>query len=389
MGAADFSERLLGRRQAAVETGRLVAPARRRAAALALQAVGAFAAARLIGLGALLVVGTAQGKQPANLIVAADGPWYGLVTEEGYYRIWTTPASRFAIAFFPGYPALTRPLLGLGFPLAGMIVTLLSGAVAAALIALLVGRFADGRTAVLSAGLWSAQPAAFVLDHTYSEATFTAFVAASLLALAGRRWVLAGLFAAAAGATRSTGLALAFACLVAALVAVRHDRRALWAPVLAPLGTLGYWAFLSSLTGQPDAWFKIELLWKVHIDWGQGNIAWTQRLPGVGGYPAMQLWLVPVMIGLVALGVLLGLLDRLPPELPAFVLGLLALALLSTGAYSSIPRLLMSAFPAFVPYASRLSRWPMLGGSVWMLSAVVMAAYELVWFVVKPPGFAP
>lgn len=366
---------------------------RRPFGSLAFKALLVYLVARALGLGSLLLGARRQGIPARDAIVALDGLWYRAIAQEGYPALLVAPNRLLhpLIGFFPGYPALTWPLLPLGFTAAGLLVTLLSGAVASVLIAMLVRRLATERAAILAAGLWAAQPAAFILDNTYSEATFTALAAGCLLALLDERWLLAGLLALLAGATRSTGLALAVACAVAALPALRRDLGALLAPLLAPLGTLGYWGYLWRLTGRPDAWFAAERAgWSVHIDWGQGNLHLLMVTPPpMSEYTPYQLGLVPLMVGLVSLGLLLCLRDRLPLGPTTFGLVLLVLALISSGAYTSIPRFLVPAFPALFPYATRLARWPMVAGAVWMVSALTMVAFGLIYFVIKAPGFAP
>ena len=349
--------------------------------------------ARALGLGSLVLAARQLRVRPDDAIVALDGLWYREIAQRGYPAVLTDPDPLLhpLIGFFPGYPALIRLFLPLGFIPAELLVTVASGAVAAVLIALIVRRRAGDRAALLAAGLWAVQPAAFALDHPYSEATFTALAAGCLLALLDRRWLLAGVLALLAGATRSTGWALVVACALAALPALRREPRALLAPLLAPLGTLAYWAYLWHLTGRPDAWFAAEQAgWHVHVDWGRSNLEWLTAQPQpMSAYTPYQLWLVPAVVGLVLLGLLLGLRDRLPVPLTAYCTVLLALAVITSGAYTSIPRFLVPAFPALFPYAVRLARWPAVAGAVWMASAVAMVAFGIIYFAIRAPGFAP
>ena len=64
-------------------------------------------------------------------------------------------------------------------------------------------------------------PGAFVLSMGYSEGALLLFASASLLMLLDRRWILAGTFAGLACLARPSGVAVAAACLVAAIVALR------------------------------------------------------------------------------------------------------------------------------------------------------------------------
>jgi hypothetical protein len=95
------------------------------------------------------------------------------------------------------------------------------------------------------------------------------------------------------------------------------------------------------------------------------------------------------MSAVVLLGVAGALRLRLPAPALVYVLGLLVLVWSIDGQYSSIPRYLLPAFPALVPYAAVFSRLPAVGGAVWMLSLGLMVGYGLVYFVIQAPGFAP
>ena len=78
-------------------------------------------------------------------------------------------------------------------------------------------------------GLARSIPGSFVLSFSYSEALMLALVGATLLLLLDERWLLAGLSAAAATASRPNAIAICAACAVAAWIAWRrhHDWRAL------------------------------------------------------------------------------------------------------------------------------------------------------------------
>ena len=55
-------------------------------------------------------------------------------------------------------------------------------------------------------------------------------------------------------------IALCLACAVAAYIAIR-DRRDWWAlaaPLLSPLGYIGFQVFLAQHTGERGAWFRVQ-----------------------------------------------------------------------------------------------------------------------------------
>jgi hypothetical protein len=139
----------------------------------------------------------------------------------------------------------------------------------------LIARLADRGAADRAALLVAVFPGSFVLSMAYAEALMLALVTACLLALEERRWLLAGVAAALATATRPNALALVPACLWAAGVAIRHRRewRALLAPALAPLGMLAFHGFLWARTGRLDAWNLIQRNgWDERVDLGARNV---------------------------------------------------------------------------------------------------------------------
>jgi Gpi18-like mannosyltransferase len=181
------------------------------------------------------------------------------------------------VAFFPLYPLLIKPLLGMGvgFATAGLLVVLACGTVATVLITLLVRHVADDRTAVGVAAAWSAQPAAFVLGVTYSEALFTALSAGCLFALVKHRWLLAGIRVALASASRPSWVVLALAVAAAVAMELWRDRRAAVAVLLAPLGSIAFFGYLWRWTGQtPLTWFAVE---RRHSDHGRKREATHER----------------------------------------------------------------------------------------------------------------
>src|SRR5258708_2599334 len=97
----------------------------------------------------------------------------------------------------------------------------------------------------------------------------------SLLTLLERRWLVAGVLAALAGATRPNATAAMLACAWAAGVAIWQNRewRAAVAPLLAPVGMLAFFVFLWWHTGETLIWFRVESQgWGERIDLGWSNL---------------------------------------------------------------------------------------------------------------------
>src|SRR5215472_13490535 len=152
-------------------------------------------------------------------------------------------------AFFPLYPALIRlcyyPAVG-NKHVAGLLATIISGAAAAMLVWALAARVRDRWVADRTVLLFCTFPGAMMLGLMYSEALGIALTAACLLMAVQRRWFLAGLFGLLATAEHPTFVVIVPALAIVALHAVwtRRDWRALIAPALAPLGILGYFAWI-------------------------------------------------------------------------------------------------------------------------------------------------
>ena len=72
--------------------------------------------------------------------------------------------------------------------------------------------------------------------------------------------MVAGVCASLASTSAPVAVAVVVACVVAAGVAVRdrRDWRSLWAPVLAPLGIVGFFGYLWAHTGTPFEWFRAQ-----------------------------------------------------------------------------------------------------------------------------------
>lgn len=238
----------------------------------------------------------------------------------------------------PGMPIamrLARPFTG-DWVVAGMVVSLLAGLVAAAALYRLAvddalaesGRAAAGpedlvrgRRAVL---LFVCFPYAVFLFAGYSEALFAAFATLAWVAVRRERWLLAGLLTAGATATRVLGLALLAAVWVEYLVIRWRSRSAgaataSWGrragevgALLLPLGPLlAFGAYFSARTGHWDSythamreswgrtvappWEGFQTTWRAALDGGQASqfqVFWWAEIAAV---------LIGVVLGVVLL----------------------------------------------------------------------------------------
>lgn len=321
-----------------------------------------------------------------------DGAWYLEVAQHGYRVVHAPPGGHASLAFFPLYPLLVRvvstvtqaPVL-----VSGIILATLLGGAATWLVWKLASEFAPRDVAERAAILFAVFPGSFVLSMAYSEALMVAAAAACLLFLGRRRWWLAGLAGAVATATRPNALGVVVACAVAAgfAIARRREWRSLVAVAIAPLGELGFFAYLWVARGTPWAWLDVERkVWVDHVDFGSGLVdrvqLWLQH-PSLGMDPGRLNPFVGVL-GIVA--ALVGVwwllrawyLRRLPPEVAVFALAELALAITSYD-IGLRPRLLLAAFPIAIAAAYALrGRWYQI---VAWSSTVVLVVLAWVTFV--------
>jgi hypothetical protein len=230
--------------------------------------------------------------------------------------------------------------------------------------------------------LWACWPHSAVLAMPYTEPLFVALAVWSLVALLDGRWVTGGVLCLLAGATRPVGTALAAALGVAAAAAVVHDlrqhrrpgARPLVAVVLAPLGFLGYWAWLWARTGRPDAWFWVQAHeWRSTFDGGRFTMG---SVAAVATRPQALVLVVCAVVVVASLVLLVALVVEGAP-LPVLVYTALATyAVVGAAGYeNSKPRFLLCAFPLVVPLARALAGTPVRTLVVLLAGLALLAAW--------------
>ena len=300
---------------------------------------------------------------------AADGGHYLAIAAHGY----TYPPGQLAHAsvfsFFPAYPAAMRSLAWLpGVTLigAGLAVTAIAGLAAAwGITTLGVKLTADPRISLLMVAVWAVAPASTVLEMLYAEALFCALAVWALIALVDRRWLTAAGLTIAAGTVRSTAVALVAAVVVAAAAALveaarTRQRIAGWwrplaAALLAPLGLLGFLAYVAVRTGRLDGWFWIENhTFHMRFDWGTSTLQELRRIfLDAGGVPGL---LVALAIVAGTLLLLWSLTERIPPCLHVYTVLVVVMALMSSANWiGSKPRFILPAFLLALPVARLLA----------------------------------
>jgi len=208
--------------------------------------------------------------------------------------------------------------------------------------------------------------------------------AVCLLALLRRRWVLAGLAGALASAARGNGLVLTLCCAWVAAVAIRRDRdwKALAAPLLAPLGALGFFLFLKARTGSFTAWFTVERYgWNERFDFASNNWNHAHRFLHHPFRNASELILGMGLLFAIGAGVAL-VRSGLPSVLSVYTFATLALVFLSA-TLGVRPRFLLTAFPLLIPIAIRAR------GTMFTVTAAAFAGTMtmlLIFYGVQPLG---
>jgi len=300
----------------------------------------------------------------STLLGKWDGRWFVDVARHGYDTTLTRRGDgslvNTNIVFFPVYPYAIKALAvtGLSELWSGIVIAGLAGLAAAWGIYAVGALVYDARVGVALAVLWGVLPHAIVESMVYSEALFTALAAWCLYALLRRQWLAAGALGLAAGATRAAAGVLVAVVMVAALLALvrrRDGSRPLAALVLAPLGLVGYLAWVAHALDRVNGWFYMQDKgWHLGFDGGHSTINTFHRVL-VG---PMKLELYEVSAVLVASVVLLVLLAYLRPPWPllAYAAGLVALTLGGEGYYHSKSRFLLPAFPLLLPLAIGLGR---------------------------------
>lgn len=236
--------------------------------------------------------GAALGGRPFTALLAQwDSAHFATIAARGYFP--ATLDDPGLPTFFPGYPLLARAVAVLlapfgadaALPRALMLVAALGTVVAGAVVWRIAASTTAGR-ATPTAGAAAAEhaglaattllmfgPYALFLHASYSESTFLAFATAAWYAASRRRWLVAGMLCAGAGATRVNGLFLLAALLVVYVVSRRRERRRLLAPGLPAVlvgasGTVAYLGYLWARTGRVDAWTHAQAVgWDRAASW--------------------------------------------------------------------------------------------------------------------------
>jgi hypothetical protein len=297
------------------------------------------------------------------VLTSWDGRWYLEIVRGGYPS--SVPPNityeqlEARAAFFPLYPWLVRvvdAVLPGGDTFAALFVNFVLGAVSVVLVGMLARRLYGVNVAARAMTLYAIFPGSVVLSFAYSEATLIVLAAACLLLLLDERWVLAGVTAMLATATRPNGVAIVAACAVASFLAIRRSRQ--WASLvsvaLAPIGFVFFQWYVGATAGEAGVWFRVQ-----REAWAEGTSFGATAVTNTIGFftsplssPTDALTAL-TMIALLAMSWCAWKV-RLAWPLVAFCAVVVGLMLLPE-TVTARPRFLFTAFPLFIAVAAW---WP-------------------------------
>lgn len=357
-----------------------------------IQAAGIVVATRIFFFlvayaGSYLLSGDTEGlpsKGLFDLWVQWDATRFLVTAEVGYEGPGSFANS---YAFFPFFPLAVRALgfLGIAGPLAGLLISALSSWVALAfLYKLAEEEEADGagRRAALYLAVF---PTAVFLIAPYSEALFLAGAIPAFYYARRARWHLVGLPAALAMGTRFAGLFLLLGLVVEGLrqkdLSVRDAATAGLSVVVGLIPLLGYAAYLAQVKGDPFYFVTDQ-----RLGWGRSFVGpitalgntidrWDDPTQSTSFLLAYRVEVIGAVVGIGFVGWALA---KREWGYAVFMGSLLAVLLTSTE-YFSIPRILLTFFPAFVFLAGVTSSRPRLHDAYLMVSTTIAALGVVVY----------
>lgn len=342
-------------------------------------AVIGYLTVRLISVGILWIWAAAADESLLGLLAGEhDSVWYLGIADNGYDN--GEPAQS-NLVFFPLYPMLTSALAAItpfGSMGAGLVIAWLGGIGAACGLSALGTYLYDRRTGIVLAMLWGVLPHAVVESMAYTESLFTAFAVWALYAVLTKHWLAAGSLCLLAGLTRPTATALIAAVCLAALVAVVRrpgDWRPWAAMVVAPVGWIGYLAWVGDRVGRLDGWFYIEKEgWNTGWDGAQYTLGFAFRVLTTPS-PHLDFYAVTLILILALALMAHSIVQRQPWPLLLYSAVLLVTTIGGSGMYNAKARFLLVAVPLLLPVATALARTRTAGAVVTLGTLTLISAY--------------
>lgn len=359
-----------------------------------------------LGIAAVLFVVSAVGSiwlpDPGNHVIPPfhgwrwlhgwaqwDSGWYDAIATGGYGYV---PGRQSTIAFFPTYPLAMRAVavvVGNAY-VAGVVVTLASGAAAARLF------FAWLSARLTPAGAWAAlglmllYPYAFFLyGAVYPTALFVMTILGAFVLLENDHPWLAGLVGALATAARPTGVVLVIGLAVRALErrrALGEEKQPLWRDagvLISALGLAGFCFYQWRRFGDPFAFITVQSAW----DQQSGPHTWlkfrffedltTLRHRNILGSLS---YLAHPVLTVAALALVPRVFRRFGYGYGTYALLAVLVPALATKNFFGMARYLLAAFPCFAVAGELLAERPRLARVAYPAAAVALlgltAAYS-------------
>ncbi|WP_436493259.1 hypothetical protein [Actinokineospora sp. HUAS TT18] len=328
-----------------------------------------FLGVREVGLLVLTWMAGQNNQSATDALKSWDGQWFLAIAGHGYADVppnlvdaFNRRSAETPLAFFPGYPTVVGWLSDLGFLLlpSALAITVAFGVVCAYGMTRLGTIISGGsrKVGLILVALFAASPMAIVLSMAYSEAMFCAFAVWALVFVLERQWIGAGLCCAVAGLVRPTAAALILAVGLAIIVAI-IQRRETWKPwvggLVAPVGLIGYLAWVGTQTGEWDGWFALQRRgWDSEFDGGGATIKFSLEVLG-NARSVLEVATVGLIVVALALLVICWR-KRLEWPLVVYAAGVLAMDLCSNGLMNSKARLMVPAFTLLIPIAIGLAK---------------------------------
>jgi hypothetical protein len=353
-----------------------------RAARRAWPAMAAYLAVRLVGTLVFGLLSSGHGYAARGMFVFVDSGWYRQIAERGYDTKISPALSPFAFdPLYPGLMAFGHALTGGLLPVTavGLAITWLA-AVACSWALFELGRLLrDARTGLIFAVLWALMPSAVIQGALYADTLAICLTAWALYALLRRAWITAGILACLAGATRPTADAVVLTVCVAAVVECVRARRAVGRPllgaVIAPIGAVGFLAYVSYRMGSISGYMNAQKKWGT----GFGNAGQVFHRIKLGiegtahGYSNGQAHITTAVLLVVPILIIVMLVQRQRWEVTFYTIVVAAIVYTAIHDYTVVPREMLAAFPILLAPAGWLAKvkrqW-----IVWGLIAVLAVA---------------
>jgi hypothetical protein len=347
--------------------------------------MAAYLAVRLVGTLVFGLLSGGHGYASRGMFVFVDSGWYQKIAELGYDTKISPALSPFAFdPLYPGLMALGHAVTGLSVTAVGLAITWVAAA-ACAWALFEIGRLVrDARTGVLFAVLWALMPSAVIEGALYADTLAICLSAWALYALLRRRWLTAGVLACLAGATRPTADAIVLAVCLAAVVDLVRKRRSgeaggiglrPWAAfVIAPIGSVGFLAYVAYRMGSISGYEKAQKKWGT----GFGNASQVLHRIKLGvesghGYANGQAHITTLVLLAVPILIIVMLVQRQRWELPFYTIVVAVIIYTAIHDYTVVGREMLAAFPLLLAPAGRLAKvkrqW-----IVWLVIAVLAVA---------------